>query len=232
LRAPFREPLRLSGVLERGATRGLAQRNEAQRPLKLAAIAAEKNRPFRSLLISGATNESLTVRADHAAHLLLERCATMPAFTLGTASQATGCAKSTILRAIRAGRISASRDDTGQWAIDPAELFRVFPALALPATGEKPQMERDATADVLVAELRAVIADLRRGQDDLRQERDKWQVAHEREQAAHAATQRLLLPPPATVQEQGATAPGQGAPATGTPRNGLRRTWRWLRSTG
>ena len=59
---------------------------------------------------------------------------------------------------------------------------------------------RDATADVLVAELRQVIADLRRGQDDLRQERDKWQVAHEREQAAHAATQRLLLPPPATAQ--------------------------------
>src|SRR3954453_7071487 len=111
----------------------------------------------------------------------------MPAFTLGTASQATGCAKSTILRAIKAGRLSAARDDIGQWAIDPAELFRVFPALAVPgATAEKPPMERDATADVLVAELRQVIADLRRGQEDLRQERDKWQVAHEREQAAHA----------------------------------------------
>ena len=99
----------------------------------------------------------------------------MPAFTLGTASQATGCAKSTILRAIKAGRISATRDDLGQWAIDPSELFRVFPALALPATAEtaqRPQIERDATADVLVAELRQVIADLRRGQDDLRQERD------------------------------------------------------------
>jgi hypothetical protein len=38
--------------------------------------------------------------------------------TLGTASQATGCAKLTILRAIRAGRISASRDELQQWRID------------------------------------------------------------------------------------------------------------------
>ena len=126
----------------------------------------------------------------------------MPAFTLGTASQATGCAKSTILRAIKAGRLSATRDDIGQWAIDPSELFRVFPALALPATAENPQMERDATADVLVAELRQVIADLRRGRDDLRQEHDKWQTAHEREQAAHAATQRLLLPRPQRLRHR------------------------------
>jgi hypothetical protein len=93
-------------------------------------------------------------------------------------------------------------------------------------------MERDATADVLVAELRQVIADLRRGRDDLRQERDKWQAAHEREQAAHAATQRLLLPPPTTPTEQDATAVGAGGTADGTPRNRLLRTWRWLRSTG
>jgi hypothetical protein len=156
----------------------------------------------------------------------------MAVFTLGTASQATGCAKSTILRAIKSGRLSATRDDIGQWAIDPAELFRVFPALALPATAENPRMERDATADVLVAELRQVIADLRRGQDDLRQERDKWQAAHEREQAAHAATQRLLLPPPATAPEQGATGAGESATAPETPRNRLLSTWRWLRATG
>jgi hypothetical protein len=103
---------------------------------------------------------------------------------------------------------------------------------ALLATAEKPQMERDATADVLVAELRQVIADLRRGQDDLRQERDKWQAAHEREQAAHAATQRLLLPPPATPTAQDATPVGEGETAAGTPRNRLLRTWRWLRTTG
>jgi hypothetical protein len=55
----------------------------------------------------------------------------MPSFTLGTASQATGTAKSTILRAIRAGRISAARSETGEYQIDPAELARVFPLLAI-----------------------------------------------------------------------------------------------------
>jgi hypothetical protein len=156
------------------------------------------------------------------------------AFTLGTASQATGCAKSTILRAIRAGRISAVRaDDLGQWQIEPVELFRVFPALALPgATANPPPTERDATTDMLVAELRQVIADLRRAQDDLRQDRDHWRAAHEREQAAHAATQRLLLPPPATPAERDATAARAAAPASETPHNRLVRAWHWMRATG
>ena len=70
------------------------------------------------------------------------------AFTLGTAAQATGAAKSTILRAIKAGRISASRDETGQWQIQPVELFRVFPALAIPgATAPSVPALPDATAD-------------------------------------------------------------------------------------
>ena len=135
----------------------------------------------------------------------------MAAYTLGTASQATGCAKSTILRAIKAGRIAAVRDDLGQWRIEPAQLFDVFPTLAHPdATPHTGPMERDATTDTLVAELRTVIADLRRGQDDLRQE-------HEREPAAHAATQRLLLPGLATLAERDPPATREGAPAPETP---------------
>ena len=142
----------------------------------------------------------------------------MAAYTLGTASQATGCAKSTILRAIKAGRISAVRDDLGQWRIEPAQLFHVFPTLANPdATPHTGPMEWDTTTDTLVAELRAAIADLRRGQDDLRQERDHWRAAHEREQAAHAATQRLLLPGLATLAERDPPATREGAPAPETP---------------
>src|SRR5262249_16174664 len=68
-------------------------------------------------------------------------------------------------------------------------------------------------------------------QEDLRQDRDRWQAAHEREQAAHAATQRLLLPPPATATERDAPATGEGAPAPETPRNRLVRALRWMRPT-
>jgi hypothetical protein len=48
-------------------------------------------------------------------------------YTLGQAARATGKAKPTIARAIQTGRISASRADDGSWAIDPAELHRVYP---------------------------------------------------------------------------------------------------------
>ena len=140
----------------------------------------------------------------------------MASFTLGTASQATGTAKSTILRAIKAGRLSATRDDSGQWCIDPAELARVFPLLAIPgATPEQPRTAQDAMTDMLISQLQGVIA-------DMRQDRDHWRTAFEREQAAHAATQRLLPAPTATPVEQDAMAPE-------TPRN--RSWWPWRRAS-
>jgi hypothetical protein len=80
------------------------------------------------------------------------------AYNLSTAAAATGANKSTILRAIEAGRISAQRDAANEWSIQVDELHRVFPALPGPATTEA---ERDATTDVLVAELRQTVADLR-----------------------------------------------------------------------
>mgnify|MGYP003610851884 CR=1 FL=1 len=48
-------------------------------------------------------------------------------YTLGTAAKATGKAKSTILRAIKSGTISASRSQDGSYEIEPSELHRVFP---------------------------------------------------------------------------------------------------------
>ena len=49
-------------------------------------------------------------------------------YTLGQAAKATGKSKSTLSRAIRKGKISAEHDAHGQFAIDPAELHRVYPA--------------------------------------------------------------------------------------------------------
>ena len=50
-------------------------------------------------------------------------------YTLGQAAKAVGMSKTSILRSIKAGRISAGRDELGQWAIEPCELHRVYPAL-------------------------------------------------------------------------------------------------------
>ena len=48
-------------------------------------------------------------------------------YTLGDAAKATGKSKATISKAIKSGRISATKDETGTFQIDPAELHRAFP---------------------------------------------------------------------------------------------------------
>lgn len=63
--------------------------------------------------------------------------------TLQQAANATGKAKSTIQRAIKSGRLSAKRLDSGSYEIDPAELSRVY---LLRATGSAiDSMKHDAT---------------------------------------------------------------------------------------
>lgn len=49
--------------------------------------------------------------------------------TLAQAAEATGKSKSTLLRAVKKGQVSAHRDDSGAFWVDPAELHRVFPAV-------------------------------------------------------------------------------------------------------
>lgn len=46
--------------------------------------------------------------------------------SLNKAAEAAGVSKSTIGRALKSGKLSGQRLD-GEWSIDPAELFRVFP---------------------------------------------------------------------------------------------------------
>jgi len=133
---------------------------------------------------------------------------------LVSAAAATGVNRSTILRAIKAGRISTQRDETNGWQIDPAELHRVFPPLPSSATTAT---QLGATTDALVAELRAVIADLRR-------DRDAWREAFEN-------AQRL---PPRPTQPDAIAMPGLSntPPAATEQLSRFRRVWRWMRATG
>jgi hypothetical protein len=48
-------------------------------------------------------------------------------YSLSDAAKATGKNKTTIQRAIKTGKISAAKKDSGAYEIDPAELHRVFP---------------------------------------------------------------------------------------------------------
>lgn len=58
--------------------------------------------------------------------------------TLRQAAELTGKSKSTLTRAIKSGRLSASRDGEGMYAIDPAELARAYPFV------ERPDAQHDA----------------------------------------------------------------------------------------
>ena len=135
------------------------------------------------------------------------------AYNLATAAMATGVNKSTILRSIKAGRISATKNDTG-WTIEVAELHRVFPPLPPIATGEAAGMPRDATIDALVQVLRQQV-------EDMRQERDRWHAAFEASQQQHMR----LLPPPATDN----AAVDNLEIDRG---NRWQRAWRWMQKTG
>lgn len=49
-------------------------------------------------------------------------------YTLSQAAEATGKNKATIQRAIKSGKISAPKNSSGAYEIDPSELHRVFDA--------------------------------------------------------------------------------------------------------
>ena len=66
-------------------------------------------------------------------------------YTLGMAARATGLSKSTIHRAIKDGRISATRTDAWSFAIDPAELHRVFPPAQDATRSDNGSVTQDAT---------------------------------------------------------------------------------------
>lgn len=109
------------------------------------------------------------------------------ALTLAAAAHLAGIDKSTLRRAVKAGKLSAARDEHGIWRIEACEVGRLYP-LAAPeeqrpaAVPEAPTRHApgDAAADALVALLREQLT-------DMRQDRDAW-----RDQA-----QRLALPGPA-----------------------------------
>jgi hypothetical protein len=112
-------------------------------------------------------------------------------FTLAEAAKETGLTKPAILKAIQKGRVSATKDDKGQWLIDPAELFRVYSP-----TVKKEMVEtqtgnfelllklREMEAKLGVTEKRlldkeAEIENFRAQVDDLRTERERWRIQAE-----------------------------------------------------
>lgn len=60
-------------------------------------------------------------------------------YSLSEAAKATGKNKTTIQRAIKNGKISAAKGDSGSYEIEPSELHRVFPPVTAQRDAQHPQ---------------------------------------------------------------------------------------------
>lgn len=110
------------------------------------------------------------------------------ALTLNQAAKTCCRSKSTLLAAIRSGRMSAPKDDRGRYTIDPAELHRVFPFQASdqsadrfpepqPTTlGNRPTAPADRGLEREVELLREMLAKAEANADH-------WRILAERQQA-------------------------------------------------
>lgn len=71
-------------------------------------------------------------------------------WSVSRAARETGLSKSTISRAIKSGRISATRQHDGSYHIEPAELFRVYPRdVAHPPSGARHDASRNPLEQAL-----------------------------------------------------------------------------------
>jgi excisionase family DNA binding protein len=90
--------------------------------------------------------------------------------SLGEAATATGLNKTTILRSIRAGRLSATQDGLGKWCIEPAELHRLYP----PASEKQNAGHSTSHHAMVVDVLEQQIAMLKETIADVKADRDHW----------------------------------------------------------
>jgi hypothetical protein len=101
-------------------------------------------------------------------------------YTLAMAAKATGLNRSTILRAIKSGQVTGTKDQFGEWRVEPIELHRVYPAVAeLSAGSDVPRPYAAHDAATLDAEIEAL---LNRAEDLLRQQLNEVRRARQNDQ--------------------------------------------------
>ena len=131
--------------------------------------------------------------------------------TLGQAAKVARTSKTTLSRAIKAGRLSAERREDGSYQIDPAELSRVFTVTPetgdgsetvvrhatpnrntslTPATPDIELLTRQAALEAELDGLKAMVDELKQSRDQAQAQADKWQQQAERTTLALAAPGR------------------------------------------
>jgi hypothetical protein len=86
--------------------------------------------------------------------------------SLREAAREANISKSTVLRAIQRGRLSAGRTDDGGYSIEPSELFRAYP----------PRPASNGAAPDTSDSAHQVIDLLKQQLADTREDRDRWRA--------------------------------------------------------
>ncbi|MGE5442274.1 MAG: hypothetical protein ACM3Q0_04360 [Bacteroidota bacterium] len=120
-------------------------------------------------------------------------------YSLKQAADAVGRGKPAVLKAIKAGRISAHKNENGEWQIDPAELHRVYPIHpgtgSGTTTGERQETPNETSGVAREIEmLRERLAEKDELIGDLREDRNRWRA--QAEQATRLLTDQRPAPQP------------------------------------
>lgn len=140
--------------------------------------------------------------------------------SLRQAAELTGKSKSTLTRAIKSGRLSASRNAEGMYAIDPAELARTYPFLGTndahhDAHHGAPRNSVIEPDDTTILQLRLSL---------LIDERDRERTAAEREREQLTATVADLRARLDRAEQRITALIGNHTPKKGVS------WWRWTRN--
>ena len=126
--------------------------------------------------------------------------------TLAQAAKETGLTRSGIFKAIKGGKLSATKDEQGHFQIDPAELFRVYkPVNKRPVTSGQQETTKEVQETAENRELRTrldmtsqLLRQVEGERDDLRRRLDE--EAAERRKLTALLTHQQQQPPAETAR--------------------------------
>ena len=144
----------------------------------------------------------------------------MPDMTMRQAAEWAGVTRATIQKAIASGRLTATKDERGQYQINPAELERAYQPK--PVDGSRDTRESHAETPELTAArerefalLRELVTKAEQRADELAQDRDHWRnqaeaqtrlLTHQKAEAAPAEVPAVIETPAAPPAPHGLRA--------------------------
>ena len=119
-------------------------------------------------------------------------------YSLKQAAEAAGRGKPAILKAIKSGRVSAKKNDLGQWQIDPAELHRVYPPVtgntSKTSSGERQETPKETLEiRILETKVQALEQQLNRERETVNDLRRRLDAESEERRTANEECRKLTM---------------------------------------